>query len=269
MDAPWLTVLAEKDYLFPSAWPVHAWMINLAYPMVLWAIYRRRVKLAKAAPGEGPLLAGLLVLAGGFLASVPLSAAKIALAVQLQITRVFWVLDAVAVLYLVWWLIDDVGARRGRHWRAVATGLVLALALGRGYYVLVIEAGRPLVRWTLPQDEWTDAMNWLRAQPVTLEVLADPGHAWRYGSSVRVAALRDTVLEQMKDTALAMYDRAVARRVGERMLALSGFEDFSQDQIRAAGARFQADVVIVERTRRLDLPVLYENRRFAVYDLRH
>lgn len=269
MDAPWLAVVAEKDYLFPSAWPVHAWVINLAYPVVLLVLYRRRVNLARTAPGEGSLVAGLLVLVGGFLASVPLSAARIALAVQFQINRVFWVLDGVVLLYLAWWLIDDVGTRRGGRWRTVAAVLMLALSLGRGFYVLVIEAGRPLVSWTLPKDEWTDAMNWLRTQPATLNVLADPGHAWRYGSSVRVAALRDTVLEQMKDTAMAMYDRTVARRVGERMEALAGFADFSPDQIRAVGARFQADVVILERTRRLDLPVLFENSRFVVYDLRH
>ncbi len=268
MDAPWLAVVAEKDYLFPSAWPIDAWVVNLAYPIVLWLLYRRREALGRLAPGEGALVAGLLVLVAGFLVSVPLSAARIALAVQLQITRVFWVLDGVVLLYLAWWLVDDVAAKHGRRWRAVAAAFVIALAAGRGYYVLEIESGRPLVRWTLPPDEWTDAMNWLRTQPIDVHVLADPGHAWKYGSSVRVAALRDTVVEPMKDTALAMYDRAVALRVGERTQALSGFEDFSEDQMRSVGARYQADVLVVDKARRFTFPVLYENGRFVVYRLR-
>ena len=54
-------------------------------------------------------------------------------------------------------------------------------------------------------------MNWLRAQPVNWHVLADPGHAWKYGSSVRVAARRDTLLESGKDSSMAMYDRDLAR----------------------------------------------------------
>lgn len=267
MDAAWLTAVAEKDYLFPSAWPLHAWVLNLAYPIVLVWLYRRRVATGRVVAGEGALVFGLLVLAAGFLVSVPLSAAKIALAVQLQITRVFWVLDAAVLLYLCTWLIDDWTARAGRQWRAIALGVLCAASLARGYYVLRVESGRPLVSWRLPADDWIETMNWLRTRPLATNVLADPGHAWRYGSSVRLAALRDTVVEQVKDTALAMYDHDVALRVHDRVEALAGFADFSTDQIRDAGARYQADVVIVERPRQLNLPVLHENARFTVYDL--
>lgn len=268
MDAAWLAAVAEKDYLFPSAWPLHAWLLNLAYPVVLVQLYRRRFATGREVAGERAMLAGLLILVAGFLVSVPLSAAKIALAVQLQITRVFWVLDVAALLYLTTWLVDDWAARSGRQWRVMVVAVLCAASLARGYYILYVESGRPLVAWRLPNDEWMDTMNWLRTQPVTINVLADPGHGWRYGSSVRLAALRDTVLEQIKDTALAMYDHDVAVRVRDRVAALNGFEDFSTAQIRDAGARYQADVVIVERSRKLDLPVLHENARFSVYDLR-
>jgi hypothetical protein len=268
MDAPWLIAVAGKSYLFPSAWPAYAWLINLSYPVVLWWIYRRRSAAALAVPGESALVAGLMVLVLGFLVSVPLSAAGIALAVQLQITRVFWVLDAATLLYVVWWLIDDVGQRRGVRWRAAAAGVVAAITIARGGYVLIVETGRPLASWTLPAGNWADVMDWVHAQPVGLNVLADPGHAWRYGSSVRLASLRDTVLEETKDTALAMYDHDVALRVLDRTQALSGFENFSLEQIRTVGARYGADVVLVERPRRLDLPILFANARFTVYSLR-
>lgn len=268
MDTAWLTAVAEKDYLFPSAWPLHAWVLNLAYPIVIVLLYRRRVATGRDVAGEPALIVGLLVLVAGFLVSVPLSAAKIALAVQLQITRIFWVLDVAALLYLTTWLIDDWGARGGGRRRAIAFAVLCALSFGRGYYVLYVESGRPLVAWRLPADEWMDTMNWLRTQPVTTNVLVDPGHGWRYGSSVRLAALRDTVLEQIKDTALAMYDHDVALRVHERVEALAGFADFSTDQVRDIGARYEATVVVIERPKRLELPVLHENARFTVYDLR-
>jgi hypothetical protein len=190
----------------------------------------------RSVAGEPALIAGLIVLVIGFLISVPLSGAQIALAVQLQITRVFWVLDVAALLYLTVWLIDDVTPRLGPTWRPAAIGLLCAFSLVRGYYVLRVEANRPLITWRLPADDWYDVMTWLRDQPVGLHVLADPGHAWRYGSSVRLAASRDTVLESIKDTALGMYDRDVAVRVLERAQALSNFADFSTDAMRAAGA---------------------------------
>lgn len=264
MDATWMAAVAEKDYLFPSAWPLHAWVLNLAYPIAILLIYKRRLSRGHTVGGEPALVAGLMVLVIGFLISVPLSAAKIALAVQLQITRVFWVLDVAALLYLLAWLMDELKPT----WRIVMVAALCVLSVSRGYYVLRVEADRSLVQWRLPNDDWNDVMSWLRGQPNTIHVLADPGHAWRYGSSVRLAASRDTVLERIKDTALAMYDRDVAVRVLERVQALEGFGDFSTDAMRQAGARFQADVVIVERPQALGLPLLRENARFRVYDLR-
>ena len=86
--------------------------------------------------------------------------------------------------------------------------------------------------------------------------------------SVRVGALRDTVIEQSKDAGAAIYERGVALRVAERSRALSGFETFDNDRIRAVARQFDADVVLVERSQSLNFPILYENARFVVYDLR-
>jgi hypothetical protein len=270
MDAAWLAVFADKDYLFPTDWPVWAWTLNLSYPVVIWTIWQRRRARGVTVTGEAALIAGLMVLMAGFLVSVPLTAGHIALAVQAQVTRVLWVLDSVACAYAAWWLLDDVGARRAAMWRGVIVAVVVAAAAARGYYVLVIDAGRPLVAWTLPADDWTAAMTFLRTRPVTTLVLADPGHAWLYGSSVRVAAWRDTVIEQVKDSAMTIYDRPMAMRMGERARELQGFEDFTEAQFVAAGARYDADVLVIENEndRRLSLPVLYENARFVIYTLR-
>jgi hypothetical protein len=260
--------LLEKDYLYPLEWPAYAWILNLLYLPLVAAIYRRRRTLGLLAPGETLLLYGLAALVAGFALSLPLTAWNVALAVQLQVNRVFWVLDAAFILYLAWWLMDDLAARRGRALRA---GVVVALALlsiARGTYVLAIETKRPLVQVSLPVNEWTSALAWLREQPANWHVLTDPGHASKFGVSARVGALRDTVLEQSKDSGLAIYERGIALRVAERSQALSGFADFGTDQVRAVARRFSADVAVVERSQSLDFPVLYENARFVVYDLR-
>ena len=268
MDETWRSVLLEKDYLFSLQWPAYAWVLNLLYLPLLAVIYRRRRALNVLAPGEPLLLAGFCALVAGFLLSLPLTAASVALAVQLQVNRIFWVLDAALVLYLGWWLMDDVAVRRGRAWRTPLLATIVLLSVVRGGYVLLIETKRPLVQASLPGGDWTDALNWLRQQPAGWQVLADPNHASKFGFSVRVGALRDTVLEQSKDAGLAIYERDIALRVAERRDALSAFESFGDDQVRAAARRFGADVAVVDRAQPLGFPVLYQNQRFVVYDLR-
>jgi len=268
MDEPWRNVILEKDYLFSLEWPVYAWVVNLLYLPLLAILYRRRRGLNVLAPGEPLLLAGLSALVAGFLLSLALTALNVALAVQLQVNRVFWVLDAALVLYVGWWLVDDVAARRSRAWRTATVAALVVLSMARGYYVVAMETKRPLVQLSLPAGDWTSALTWLQQQPVDWHVLADPGHAAKYGMSVRVGALRDTVLEQSKDAGAAIYERDIALRVAERRQALAGFETFGHDQMRDAARRFVADVAIVERAQNLNFPVLYQNQRFVVYDLR-
>jgi hypothetical protein len=267
MDVEWLAALAEKDYLFPNEWPAYAWAINLAYPVVIWALHRARAARGWLRPGETPMVIGLLALVAGFGVSVPLAAAHVAWVVQLQVNRVFWILDAVALLYLAWWWIDGLASRRAGWLRPATAVLLIALAAGRGVFILA-DTGRPMARIDLPADDWTAAMRWLRQQPTDWQVLADPAHAWMFGSSVRVAAFRDTVIEAGKDSAMAMYDRDIARRVNERRLTLSGFADMTAADFRDAGRRFDAQVLVVERSRALDLPVLWSGERLVIHDLR-
>jgi len=268
MDEAWLSVLADKDYLFAADWPAYAWLTNLAYVGILAAVYRVRRKGGHAVASEGALVVGLLTLVIGFLVSVPFTEARVALAVQLQVNRVFWLLDFVVAVYLAWWMTGS--ARPSRRTLAVgAVAALTALSVGRGIFLLTTAGDdRVLVRRDLPDTMWTDAMRWIGQQATDWHVLADPGHAWKYGTSVRAAALRDTVLESSKDAAMAMYDRQMAMRVRERITALDGFERFSTDDIRRLDARFDLDVAVRETGQPLDLPVLYRNDGFVVYDLR-
>lgn len=125
--------------------------------------------------------------------------------------------------------------------------------------------GRPVVQVGLPRDGWYDAMDWLRRQPVSTHVLADPSHAWRYGTSVRVAAGRDVYLEEVKDTAMAMYSRRVAIRVAERIGAIGDFNALTPASARGLAARFGLDFLVTERT--MELPLAYRNAEFAIYRL--
>ena len=66
----------------------------------------------------------------------------------------------------------------------------------------------------LPGDDWTAALVWVADHtPTDAFVLADPGHAWKYGTAVRIGAARDVYLEETKDVAMAMYSQASAARV--------------------------------------------------------
>ena len=267
MDDAWLQVLQEKDYLFPTDWPAYAWRLNLSYLPIVVLIHRRRRALGIEAPAERAVIAGLAALLAIFLVSVPLTAWRLALAVQLQVTRVFWLLDLAAIAFLAWWLID-MPRRRQAQIRAVTLAVLLLIAGGRGVYLLDIAQDRSLIQMRLPGSPWLEAMNWLRGQPKHWHVLADPGHAWKYGVAVRLAAERDTVLESGKDTALAMYDRTVAMRVAERASALGEFDRLTAADARILDQRFDVDVLVTERRQPIELPVLYQNDRFVIYDLR-
>jgi hypothetical protein len=273
MDAEWLRVIAEKDYLFPAAWPIDAWLLNLAYPAVIVAVWRARTRRGLAVPHERGLVFGLLASVIVFLVSVPFTMAEVALAVQLQVTRVFWILDFAAIASIAWWLTQT------RTMAKIAIGVCLVGSIARGYYLLEVDPasvrnaqagkqGRQLVTINLPDTPWMEAMRWLETQPSGWHVLADPGHAWKYGISVCVGASRDTLIESVKDSAIAIYDRGIAMRVGERALDTSEYDQMSEARLRRLDEKYDLDVAVFPAGRALNLPVLYRNAAFAIFDLR-
>jgi hypothetical protein len=125
MDEAWLSVLADKDYLFPAAWPLYAWAANLGSAALVWVFFLARRRAGAASDAERALAVGLLVLVAGFLLSVPLTEAR-SLAVRLG-ERVFWLIDFVLAIYVA-----------GGSWRPIkrasqrAVIVVAALARCRG-----------------------------------------------------------------------------------------------------------------------------------------
>jgi hypothetical protein len=144
---------------------------------------------------------------------------------------------------------------------------LLAASLARGVYVVFVEhPERQVVQVGLPDNEWTDVMRWVAETPPATHVLADPGHGWRYGTSVRVAGQRDVFQEEVKDAAIAMYSRDIALRVYGRLQALDRFDALTVARARRLAHEFDLDYLVAEQT--FDLPIVYANRRFRVYRLR-
>ncbi len=268
MDTAWRALVATKDYTFPTVWSFSTWATNLAAPIVLAAAVWRRAGEGRLAPAERGLVAGAMVLLLGFVASLPLIAAGVPIAVQLQTSRAFWPLEALAVLYLVWALADRAGASVAAA-RAVAVGLV-AISVARGVYVGFVESPeRATLAVDLPDDDWTRALAWIRDQtPHDTFVIADPGHAWKagMGTAVRIGAWRDVALEETKDVAMAMYSRAAARAVTARIEALAAFDRLDATDLRALAPADGPAVVVTLRA--LELPVAHRAGAVTVYHLR-
>jgi hypothetical protein len=74
------------------------------------------------------------------------------------------------------------------------------------------------------------------------------------------------MLEDVKDAAIAMYNRDLAVRVVERRRALSDFPALSADGARALAARYDLNFLVTEAT--LDLPEVYRNAQFRIYALK-
>ena len=266
MDAEWRALVATKDYTFPTAWSLETWAINLAGPALLTGAILARQRAGLGSPAERGVLAGALVLVAGFVASLPLIANGVALAVQLQTSRIFWPVELLATLFVVWWLVDSPGMRRARPWaaKAVAAALV-AVSVARGVFVGFVESpARPTLAVDLPGDDWTQALVWVASHtPTDAFVLADPGHAWKFGTAVRIGAARDVYLEETKDVAMAMYSRAAAARVGARIAEVAGFDRLDEQAVRELAEREGLTVLVTER--RLAFPVLHLQNTVTVY----
>jgi hypothetical protein len=265
MDAEWLATLETKTYLFPLEWPVTAWIANLGYIPVIAAVYRWRRQTGRAEPSETGLVTGALTLAAIFAVLVPFNAAHIALAVQLQPGRVFWMLDFLATIYVVWAIAEAPWqtARSG----AIAVTCLTCLSLARGGYgMLVTFPERALAQIDIKDDDWGRVMAWARTTDVRSGWLADPMHAVWYGTSVRVAAGRDVMVEAVKDAAIGMYDRRIAIRTRDRIAAVGEFGALTGKRARALAATYDLDYLVTEHL--VDLPLAFDSGRLKVYRLR-
>ena len=268
MDPAWLQLLVQyKDYLVVPGWPLSAWLGNLGIAAAVFGLHLYRRSLGLPTRWERTLVAGCGLLLGVFLGSAVFSYASVALAVQLQVNRVFWVLDYVGLLLLAWLLFE--GPWRSR--RGVATGralvaLAVALAVSRGGYRGFVERpDRALLEVGLAPGDWNHLMGWAATQPVGTHFLADPAHAARYGTSVRAASGRDVYLELVKDSALAIYSPAIAGRVAERVEAIGHFNELTADRARVLAGEYDIDYLITEQ--RLELPVANQAGALIVYSL--
>ena len=264
MDATWLQAVASKDSLFATQWPAWAWASNLGFfALLVWA-HHTRARGGDATAEDGALVSGAGALVALFLVTLPLVAGGMSLAVQFQFARVFWLVDLLALVYVVAAVCDSQTARvRGQ----VVAVVLLLFATGRGLYVMLVERPeRPLFAVHLQVSPWEDAMAWLRRQPRDTHVLADPGHGWKYGTSVRVSAERDVLLEEVKDSALAIYSREVAVRVVDRTQSVGDFASLTAEHARELARRYDLDFLVTESD--LALPLAYSNAQFRIYSLR-
>jgi hypothetical protein len=265
MDEAWIATLETKDYLFPLEWPAYAWLLNLAYAPVIFFIYKRRSQAGLLIDGERGLVSGCLVLIGVFALALPLNAARVALVIQLQVPRIFWMLDFLTVVYLVWLIAED---RSGSIRRAQIAVLTIALAsLCRSAYIKFVRfPDRPIAEIAIPDSDWGRVMAWARTTPRDSGWLAHPGHAIRYGTSLRVAAERDVFVEGIKDAAIGMYDRDVAMRTRDRLAELQDFDMLTPERARALATRYNLDYLVT--TQSIDLPIAHSSGSLRVYRLR-
>ena len=264
MDDVWLQAVSSKDSLFATGWPAWAWMANFGFLALLWWAYRERVRRGDARPEDRALVWGATALVALFVLTLPFVVARFALVVQFQISRVFWLVDFVALIYVVAALAES---RRPLTYRARTVALLLvAAAVSRAAYVVAVEhPERALFEVGIADSPWEQAMTWLAERPGDTHVLADPGHAWKYGSSVRVSAKRDVLLEEVKDSALAIYSRQVASRVVDRTAAVGDFSALTPERATDLARRYELDYLVTEAD--LALPLAYSNGQFRVYAL--
>ena len=83
---------------------------------------------------------------------------------------------------------------------------------------------------------------------------------------MRAAGYRDVLLDQLKDPAIAMYDRAIAMRLADRERALADLAWDTPDGARALARRYGLDYLVIDRE--LELPLAHRSGSLFVYRLR-
>jgi hypothetical protein len=221
------------------------------------------------------MVIGCLALVAVFFVALVLNTARVALAIQLQPARIFWMLDFLATVYVIWMLAEGRGQSepalsersesKGRAGTVAA--VVIALSVVRGSYIAYVRfPERSMAQIDLQDNDWKLVMAWARSTDRGSHWLADPFHAARYGSSLRVAGQRDVFVEEIKDSAIGMYERDVAIRTRDRMAALGGFDGLTAASAKDLAARYDLDYLVADRP--FDLPVAFRSGQLTVYRLR-
>ena len=265
MDAAWIATLETKDYLFPAKWPAYAWVLNMAYAPIVLLLYRRRRVAGLVSGSERGVMWGCVSLLGVFALALPFNASHLAIVVQLQTPRVFWMLDFLATIYAVWALAEWTAAspRRGQ----VAFAAIALFSITRSAYIKFVKfPERPIAETGIADTDWGRVMAWARATPHDSGWIADPAHASLYGTSVRVAGERDVFVEGIKDAAIGMYERDVAMRTRDRLAEAQPFDRMTPSRARDLAARYSLDYLVTEQ--RLDLPLAFSSGALRVYRLR-
>ena len=181
---------------------------------------------------------------------MPLIDARIALAVQLQTSRVFWQLELLATAYVVWATRRRAVVRDGRRPAAPPSRPCCSRssASARGYYILRVEHDHRLVAVHLPASDWQRMGAWIASNTAPeAHLLADPDHVWSAGGSLRVIARRDVLLEGVKDAAIAIYSRDSALRVTERRHAIGDFNALTEARAKALADTYALDYLLTEQ----------------------
>ena len=74
------------------------------------------------------------------------------------------------------------------------------------------------------------------------------------------------LIEELKDRAIAMYDRNIALRINDRERALSVLPWDTPDGSRALARRFGLDYLVIDRE--LALPLVHRSGSLYIYRLR-
>jgi hypothetical protein len=263
MDAVWINALGGRNFIFANEWPLWAWAANLGLLGALWVAHAVRVRRGTANARDAGLVWGATALVVLFLVTLPLVTARIALAVQFQFSRVFWIVDFLAALYMI----AAVGESLRRTQMMTLAFVLLTASVARATYIMWSEhLERRLFQVSLVPSPWVEAMHWIAGQPLNVHVVAAPDHSFKYGVSVRVAACRDVLLEDDKDSAVAMYSHPIAERVVERRKALANFSSLTAASALELGTRFGVDYLVTEAS--LPLREVYRNTQFRIYALK-
>ena len=268
MDPAWISAFSGRDYVFPTAsWSVGAWLALLVGPVIVLAvsIWRRRIGEQLAARARHRVRCAVALWHLSSLTALHRRTRRagrpVADLARLLADRVSGDgLHRVGIAEAPW------TARPADTRARVVLAILLVAAAARGFYILRIEHHNPLVAVWPQETDWRRLGRWIAATtPRDAHFLLHPEHVYRYGSSFRVVAQRDVLLEVVKDRAMAMYSREAAIRLEERLQAAGDVAVIDEGRIAVLANRYDLDYLVTERE--LDLRLVHQEGVLRLYRL--
>lgn len=292
-DNSWLSIIKFRDdYLFPSTWSLRAWLAFTLYVSLL-ALLLRKLNQKISSTILLVTIVSLSVFVTNYLI---LEIVKIPSLAQLQLVRsinpVAYISLAISPLLLVFQkpLLKIAGfssfillsLNMFNFYLLSFLAFAIILYLGRNFqpknlslkYVCIVFAilfslfatkaflNHQLIQFPKQKNDWIDLQLWAKDNTPNDAIFLVPPKQ----TGFRIFSHR-TIVGDIKDGAVVIYDRSYALEWFEVMNQLESYQNFNERDFQKLRQIYSFDYIVTKKEQSIDLSIFYKNKSFTIYKI--